>query len=668
MRIALVNPPNTHAGGYEEENAAPPLGLCYIAAVLRQAGHVADLFDFAEASAEDSSLLERVGFFGYELYGFTAYTKSFLAALALLRMLRRRDSQAVVVFGGPHASPCAEELLQQYPEIDLVIRNEGEIPMVELARALTAHQPVRCDAADLTGVPNLVFRRQRSGKYPGPGASTSAEIVFNAAPSSLPALDDLPPPARDFRLEPSRIAREHQRHLKPVEVAYLSSSRGCPKRCSFCSIVVMSPKYRFRSVPSLMAEIQSLYAQRPFGHVNFLDANFFVHVQRTLQFSRALHEWNSNVTWSGTATADTIVKHAEILVEIGSKNCSFLEVGIESGNAGSLSRFNKWTTVEQNREAIRLLKNAGIGLALDFIMFEPEMTLQDLRQNLSFLHETELFGYSPPECLYNQMRLYPATPARERYIQMFGLKSSHLMALTAPFVDQRVEAVIRLVQEYQRRYQARITQSILELQRKWRRGVSSATPLELRAGQQRIAVIIRLQHDPYRFFTAALEAAEYGRLDPKTRFEDLAEQLGLSRTESLLAEADALAADCEHRSLAALTTQESATRDAPGDHAMADAHTDLRTCFAAAPDVLTVEEHQSVYLIPRLMAPLRLNQSASSIWKLLLRGEPLQQVLARYAQAYACTQEEARGDVLPLIEGLMSSGILIARREDSHVT
>lgn len=665
MRIALVNPPNTHAGGYEEENAAPPLGLCYIAAVLRQAGFTTDLFDFADASAEDLPLLERVGFFDYDLYGFTAYTKSFLAAVNLLHTLRRRASRAIVVFGGPHAGPCAEEVLQQYPEIDLVIRNEGEVPMLELARALAAHAPAGSHAADLSRVPSLVFRRRQPGHLPSGDPLVEREIVTNPPPASLPELDDLPLPSRDFRLEPVRLAYEHQRRPTPVEVAYISSSRGCPKRCSFCSIVVMSPKYRFRSVPSLMAEIKALHAQRPFGHVSFLDANFFVHVRRTLEFSRSLHAWDPQLTWSGTATADTIVKHAEVLPEIGARNCSFLEVGIESGNAASLARFNKWTTVEQNREAIRLLKQAGIGLALDFIMFEPEMTLHDLRQNLDFLNQTELSGYSPPECLYNAMRLYPATPARVHYVEMLALQPHHLMALTVPCLDSRVAAVQHLMNEYHRHFQQRITQAIVQLQRKWRQLVSAPALADPQAAQQLIAAIIRLQHEPYRFFAAAVAAAESGQLDRPLPGPESAAALGRVQTESVLAAAaDRLTAGPRSRPDPA--GEGRPTQGAEGGRPMSQEALSPGTRFVADPELLVVEEHQSIYLIPQRAAPLRLNHSATSTWKWLLTGEPLRQVIERYQVQYACSADEARADVGSLVDSLMTAGILSARPEGQH--
>ena len=184
-----------------------------------------------------------------------------------------------------------------------------------------------------------------------------------------------------------------------------------------------------------MAEIIDLHAVAPFGHVYFVDANFAVSAKRTLAFSRALHKWNPTITWSGTATADLILRHADVLPEIGRLNCAHLEIGIESGSESQLARYNKRTSLSDNVNAIRLLRRCGISLGLDFIMFDPETTIGELRQNLTFLHQAELFGTSPPACLFNSMRLYPGTPARTRYIEMLELPDHHLASIEPPFAE-----------------------------------------------------------------------------------------------------------------------------------------------------------------------------------------------------------------------------------------
>src|SRR5262245_12663610 len=141
VRTALVNPPNVFGFGYAEEQAMPPLGLAYIAGVLRQDGYIADLFDLGGERPLVASHLAQAGFFDYDVYGFTAYTKSFSSSLEVLSLLRRHRPHAIVVFGGPHASPCAEALIAEYPDIDAVVCREGEYPMLQFVRHLQIGAP-----------------------------------------------------------------------------------------------------------------------------------------------------------------------------------------------------------------------------------------------------------------------------------------------------------------------------------------------------------------------------------------------------------------------------------------------------------------------------------------------------------------------------------------------
>ena len=250
VRTALINPPDVLRVGYGEDDATPPLGIAYIAAVLREQGYPADLYDLAHfdlnaAAALINVQLEKIGFFSYSVYGFTAYTKSFPAALRVISLLRQRNPTAVIVLGGPHASPSAEEVLADYDGIDCVICNEGEYPMLELVRHLSRGTPA------LRDVPNLVYRvDELENRRAGRPAPTGTAICRSPRTHWVKELDSLPRPVRDYVVEPARTSLRYDRRDRPVQEAFVSSSRGCPKRCTFCSIVVASPNYRVRSVES----------------------------------------------------------------------------------------------------------------------------------------------------------------------------------------------------------------------------------------------------------------------------------------------------------------------------------------------------------------------------------------------------------------------------------
>lgn len=644
MRTALINPPDTFGPGYEEQDAIPPLGIAYIASVLRENGFTVDLFDLASELPLSVERLERGGFFDYDVYGFTAYSKCFPAALEVLSVLRRRNRRAFVVFGGPHASPCAEQLLGEYAEIDCVIRNEGEYPMLRLM------QHIRDGTPDLSEVPNLVYREGGLDyRREGPQADTARPVRCNATTYVVDDLDTLPHPARDYVIEPDRRSLRYNRRDVPVQEVHICSSRGCPKRCTFCSIVVASPTYRVRSVDSLMAEIKELYAASPFGHVYFVDANFAVSAKRTLAFSRALHNWNPGVTWSGTATADLVIRHADVLEEVARLNCVHLEIGIESGSESQLARYNKRTTVSDNRQAISLLRRCGISLGLDFVMFDPETTLAELRENLDFLFETELFGTSPPACLFNGMRLYPGTPARDRYIRMFGLSDHHLASIYPPLADAKAADFYRLNREYFEAYQAANTDAQVLLQERWRRlDCHGSEPNE----RQRLAVlIIELQHEPYRFFDELLTAFEAGAVGPGVALQNLTGMEWHGRAVRLL-----------RRALTAIEGRE--PDEQPGTIPAIRIERVLDGNWGAArriaSDLVFIKQDETIYLLPARGKPVRLNFQASYLWEQIVKGVAPAEVVAEYSIRFGVEPSRAHDEYTAFIREMHDSRHLVS--------
>lgn len=611
MRCALINPPDL-GRSRELNRAAPPLGLGYVASYLENNGINCDLYDLAHL--EDSAqfeALETTAFVGYEVYGFTSYTVTYPGVLSLVDWLRARNPNCVVVVGGPHVSACADEVIQD-SRIDFVVRRDGEVPMLALVRALMD------GCTGLERVPGITYR---TGWSPADRAS-GRSVAVNSDPEALPHLDELPFPKRQYVIEPDRREAVISRRGETVPLATLASSRGCPKRCTFCSIIVMNPKYRFRTIPSLMQEIHQLRKRFTFKHLTFADANFFVNTRRTLDFSRALYELDPTITWSGTATADTIVRHGTILPEIGRLNCSHLEVGLESGSPDALARFNKWTTVEQNEEAVRLLRSAGISLNLDFIMFDPEATIETLRENISFLFRTELFGEQPMECLTNALKVYPGTPAREKYVAHFGLCEHHLMSPWVPFYDPAVEAVHRAMASYARRYKSRLE--------------SAAETLRLQGTRKALALAIHLRHLPFSVFLRLLDASgemlvDLAREDRRLACDDYPET-----EEALVSAAN--------------------NSELPGTRA----HDGWCTEDVRPQDgLLVVEEHLSVYLVPTRGPVRRLNHSASELWRLLRQSRDARDVPAQYAQRMRCDVAQASAYLAAFLADMKEAGILV---------
>ena len=112
-----------------------------------------------------------------------------------------------------------------------------------------------------------------------------------------------------------------------------------------------------------------------------------------------------------------------------------------------------------------------------YIMFDPETTIEELRENIDFLHRNELTGRFPHEHLFNALKLYPGTPARQRYVDMLSLDANATESLIPPFTDPRVETVFRIVIAFWQRVQPIVSICLLRLDRKVHAGLGQAEPL-----------------------------------------------------------------------------------------------------------------------------------------------------------------------------------------------
>lgn len=523
LRVALVNPPDPSSSD-AWARWIPPLGLGYVASVARLHGFHVDVFDYARDLSLDDRLLDRSGLFeDYQVYGLSTYSEIWHSAVNMFRRIRARAGKALIVLGGYHASTVSEEILRDYPEVDVIVCNEGEEAFAELLESCATGR-------GFTDIAGIVCR--------GP----SGEIVHQRPRTNILDLDRLPYPVTELRHRSQQTWNltlvSERRNKKTISMV---SSRGCPKRCTFCSIIVLSPDYRYRSVESLMEEVRYRHEREPFSHIVFQDANFLVRVPRTVEFAQALYAYNPEITWSGTATADQVAQHAEVLFEIGRLNCAYLEIGIESGNRNSLSRFNKKTTVEHNERALALLAAAGIGIGLDFIMFEPEMTLEDLNENLRFLYRNELFGYWPCEHLFQELRLFPRTPLRTKYARMLQIEFPPHDVPVTPFFDRGVETAWRCMQYYMQRYHMPINQLMKDLVDPVNRllfgpGGGAALPAPIIRLCQRVhGMLVHLRHQPYHFFVRLLDC--HDELQAGLAAEVIAARMELRSLHQILKEA-----------------------------------------------------------------------------------------------------------------------------------
>ena len=253
------------------------------------------------------------------------------------------------------------------------------------------------------------------------------------------------------------------------------------------------------------------------SHFEFQDDNFFVRPDRALAIVQQYAQTGRDFSFAFLTRADQVVKGERFFPALRQAGLRYVSVGIESGSEASLERMVKQTGVEINRRALQILHDNDIAAQVEFIMFEPGSTLEDLQANLRFIEQQGLFGYFPP-LIFGSLLLMPGTPARAQIERERGLTGSIHVTLPYNFVDPRVTEVFELLGDFQRQMgnawfdlAFRLLDGLpaLEIDLRQQAGVPG------KLGQRQLAQLklefFALTRIPYQLMREALAAAAQGQ-------------------------------------------------------------------------------------------------------------------------------------------------------------
>jgi anaerobic magnesium-protoporphyrin IX monomethyl ester cyclase len=336
-RVLIVNTPFPL-----DELPVPPLGLAYLAAALEREGVDVQIFDLLVAQYSPQALKRRLGEYQPHVVAATCSTLNYSIASRILRVCKNFDSNLVTLIGGPHVSFTANQVVEDAPWIDVVVRGEGEHTLVDLVNSLAYGR-------DLAQVSGIAFRR-------------NGEVVVTSARPLIKELDRLPLPARHL------LPLSKYRALKAP--CTMITSRGCPFGCIFCSAPKMFGRgVRFRNPQAVVDEIEMLNREFGFEQINIVDDTFTVKERHVESICEGLIDRGLNVKWSAYSRVDTVTPHTLRLMK--QAGCTWVCYGLESGAQKILDRIKKGITVAQAREAVKMAKEAGIDVMVSFILGLP---------------------------------------------------------------------------------------------------------------------------------------------------------------------------------------------------------------------------------------------------------------------------------------------------------
>jgi anaerobic magnesium-protoporphyrin IX monomethyl ester cyclase len=360
VRIALVNPPLLP--GVMWHRLTVPIGLACLAAVVEKGGYAVKIVDCSALDMDFDKMKREVASFEPDIVGITSLTATFSSALRAAHELKESCPAAFTVLGGPHATIRSVDIINENVDVDVVVRGEGEETLLELAGCVAEERK-------FDEVAGITFRK-------------NGNTVQTPDRPFIQNLDELPYPAYHLLpLEKYRPAGSFfGKRILPI-----MSSRGCPFDCSFCvSSRMFGKMFRARSPKNVVDELEWLKNEHGAEAFSFYDDTLTLDKERCHKIFEQMQKRRVDLPWDCFTRTDQISK--ELLIKMKRAGCQFVTFGVESGSTQLLEAMGKGTTVEQNENAIKWAKEAGLLVATSVVVGYPGETVETLKETFDFIY------------------------------------------------------------------------------------------------------------------------------------------------------------------------------------------------------------------------------------------------------------------------------------------
>jgi anaerobic magnesium-protoporphyrin IX monomethyl ester cyclase len=389
LKTTLVNPPPLK--GVYRHQLYLSLGLAYMAAVLEENGYEVTVVDCPAQNMDQEMLKAKLTAIQPEIIGITSMTPTIQSAVLSAQVAKQACPTSTVVLGGPHATFMDKQVLAEELSVDVIVRGEGEQTLLELAQNSG-------NVKALEAIQGITFRKGRKS-------------VRNPDRPYIQNLDDLPRPAfKHFDLEKYRL---FGRKMLPI-----ITSRGCPSQCAFCTTSrIFGRPFRARSPKNVVDELEWIRDEHGADAFSFYDDTFTLDRNRAIQICKEIKNRKLGIPWDCQTRVSTVSE--EMLKIMRDANCQQVFFGVESGCQTILDAVHKGTSVEQNKKAIKLAKDAGLFVAVSVMVGYPGETREMLEQTIDLLRQAE-----PDDAYICVATPYPGTELRN-IIEEKGWKISN---------------------------------------------------------------------------------------------------------------------------------------------------------------------------------------------------------------------------------------------------
>lgn len=345
-----------------------PLGILYISAYLEQHGIDNEVFDTTFSTKEKFR-----NYFQQQrpaIIGIYANLMTKLNVLQSVRFIRENLPDSKIILGGPDVRYNAKNYLEA--GADFIVLGEGEATMLELVQTIYAHSGKSLSRETLDKIRSIAFLQE-------------GDVIETPERDKIKDLDQLPSPNRkkiDLHLYLDAWKKFHGSNAISV-----STMRGCPYTCKWCSRAVYGLSYRRRSPEKVVQELEQIKNAYNPDALWFVDDVFTISHKWLTAFRDELQKKDILIPYECITRADRM--NEEVIKMLKETGCFRVWIGAESGSQRVIDLMDRRVDVNQVRDMIKLTKKHGIQTGTFIMLGYPGETETDIEETIQHLKESD---------------------------------------------------------------------------------------------------------------------------------------------------------------------------------------------------------------------------------------------------------------------------------------
>lgn len=366
MKILLIYPFPLYDRSNEEDIKPVPIGVYYIGSVLRENGYDVEVLNWYNIHKTPQKITEALLEKKPDIIGFSILNANRWGGIEVAQIAKEINPDIKIVFGGVAPTFLWKHFLKYFPQIDFIVIGEGEYAFLNLVKLIEKGNYGR-----LKNVEGIALRQ-------------NGKIIKTKPPRPIQNLDELPIPGKYFKYQ------------------HVTSSRGCPWKCTFCgSPRFWGRKIRFHSPENFVRHIELLYNKGiTFFYVS--DDNFTINKNRVIEICKMILDKDLKITWAAISRVNYV--NEDMLYWMRKAGCIQISYGIESGSEKIRGLLNKNVKTDQIKSAFSLTQEHGIIARAYFIYASPEESWETIQETIDLIHQIK-----PLICVLYILEIYPGT-------------------------------------------------------------------------------------------------------------------------------------------------------------------------------------------------------------------------------------------------------------------